>query len=135
MSIQFKSAGKIKIDDELLELIKDEVNVKEIAFASGFELDTQITAELKEEGTIRELTRQIQGLRRDGGLIPKDSITVFIKVEDEELKKVAKRFQKTLAKLINAKSVEFVAAVIDGLLADRHFELDNRPIWIGIKKL
>ena len=127
--------SKIKIDDELLELIKDEVNVKEIAFASGFELDTQITAELKEEGTIRELTRQIQGLRRDGGLIPKDSITVFIKVEDEELKKVAKRFQKTLAKLINAKSVEFVAAVIDGLLADRHFELDNRPIWIGIKKL
>jgi len=131
----FGGQAKSKIIDELLNLVKDEVNVKEIAFGKKFELDTKITPELKEEGIIRELTRQIQGLRRDGGLKPKDLIIVYVKIEDEKLKTTAKRFQKTLAKSVNAKSIEFTAAVKDGLLADHHFELEGQPIWIGVKKI
>ena len=39
-----------KLPAEFLELVKGEVNVKEIAFSDKFELDTKLTEDLKEEG-------------------------------------------------------------------------------------
>ncbi len=126
--------SKIKINDELLNLIKDEVNVKEIVFGDKFELNTKITAELREEGLIRELARQIQGMRKDADLAPKDLITVYFKIDDKNLKEIVLRWQKNLTKEIGAKTTEFVGTVRNGLLIDRHFELENKPIWIGIAK-
>ena len=67
---------KIKkaIHDELLELIKDEVNVKEIvtdgSLTEPVSLDTTLTPELREEGELRELIRTIQDLRKEKGLKP-----------------------------------------------------------------
>ncbi|MDO8443786.1 MAG: isoleucine--tRNA ligase [Candidatus Azambacteria bacterium] len=119
---------------ELLELIKDEVNVKEVIFGDKFELDTKITAELKEEGQIRELARTIQEMRRDGGLVPADSIKIYLKLEGE-LKNAASRSQKTLCALTGAGAVEFVGAAKDGLLVDKHFKIDNKDTWVGIIKL
>lgn len=131
---------KLKIlGKELLELIKDEINVKEIIFdkniKGGIELDTKITSELKDEGLIRELTRQLQKLRRDGGLVPKDLILIYIKTENKELKETIERFKKTLTEAVNAKTVNFTGAVKENILVDRHFELENRPIWVGIQLL
>jgi len=126
--------SKIKIDDELLELIKDEVNVKEIVFGDKFELDTKITAELKEEGVIRELARTIQEMRRDGGLVPKNSIKIYLKL-DSGLKNAADRSQKTLCALTGAKAIEFTGAVKDGLLVDRYFKLEGKDAWVGIIKI
>ena len=61
-----------KLKDEYIILIKDEVNVKEVSFeektANEVELDTEITPELKEEGDLREIIRQIQDLRKKEGL-------------------------------------------------------------------
>ncbi|MDP3004373.1 MAG: class I tRNA ligase family protein, partial [Candidatus Azambacteria bacterium] len=127
--------NELRKNIELLQLIKDEVNVKEVAFGDEIKLDTEITEELKAEGILRELVRQIQELRRDGDLTPKDSISVFVKIDNEELKETIKRFQKTLADFVNAKKVEFVGVVKDGLLVDRHFEIKNKDIWIGIVKI
>ncbi|MFH1575656.1 MAG: class I tRNA ligase family protein [Candidatus Nealsonbacteria bacterium] len=66
-----------KINKELLSLIKDEINVKEIIFGKKLKLDTEITPELKEEGFIREIVRQIQEMRKKADLKPKDRIKVF----------------------------------------------------------
>ena len=122
---------------ELLNLIRDEINVKKIVFGDKFELDTKITAELNEEGLIRELTRQIQGLRRDGGLTSKDFISVFVKIDNKGkgLKETIARFQKTLADSVNAKKIEFVGAIKNGLLIDRHFKIEHKDVWIGIVKI
>ncbi|HXF29433.1 MAG TPA: class I tRNA ligase family protein, partial [Chlamydiales bacterium] len=53
---------------ELLELIKDEVNVKEVVFSDTIEkeveLDTALTQELKEEGMLREIVRDVQAKRK-----------------------------------------------------------------------
>ena len=55
-------------DSEYIELIKDEVNVKEIVvdetLPESVELDTNITNELKSEGEAREIIREIQGARK-----------------------------------------------------------------------
>ncbi|MFH1392832.1 MAG: isoleucine--tRNA ligase [Patescibacteria group bacterium] len=125
---------KLQMTKELLELIKDEVNVKEIILGDKFELDTKITAELKEEGLIRELARTIQEMRRDGGLVPADSVKIYLKLEGE-LKNAASRSQKNLCALTGAKTVEFVNIIKDGLLIDKHFKFENKDAWVGIIKI
>ncbi len=129
----------LKNNKELINLIKDEVNVKDVVFDKNikedFELDTKITRELKEEGGIRELARQIQGMRKDAGLTPKDLIAVYFKIDDKNLKEIVLRRRKDLVKEVGAKSVQFVGTVKEGLLIDRHFEIENQSIWIGIIKI
>ena len=95
--------SRIKNQDELLQLIKDEVNVKEVVFvaeeglSSGseadggetlrsdtvVELDTNLTQELKDEGAVRELTRAIQGKRKDAQLTPQDFINLDIETDNK----------------------------------------------------
>jgi len=63
---------KFEISEDLLELIKGELNVKKIKFIKGkgeteVSFDTQITPELKEEGWARDLIRQIQEARKNAG--------------------------------------------------------------------
>lgn len=63
--------------DELLQLIKEELNVKEIIVGTKFSLDTTITDELREEGFLRDLIRQIQEMRKNAGLRPHQFISLF----------------------------------------------------------
>jgi hypothetical protein len=65
---------KLEIGKEYIELIKGEVNVKEV-IANGelgveVRLDTALTPELEEEGKVREVIRQIQDWRKEKGLKP-----------------------------------------------------------------
>ena len=133
-SLQVQSS-KFKVQDELLDLIKEEVNVKKIIFGDKFELDTKITAELKEEGAIRELARQIQEMRKDGGLTPGDAIRVYFKIENAVLKNTITKWQKNLSNEVGAQKIEFVGTIKDGLLIDRHFKVEDKDVWIGIVKI
>jgi len=61
--------GELKIDPELINLIKDELNVKEVSFTGNkgkleVTLDQEITPQLKKEGEDREFIRQIQEARK-----------------------------------------------------------------------
>jgi len=61
-----------KIGEDLIQLIKDELNVKKVEIKTGrgelkVKLETKITPELKAEGEARELVRQIQDLRKKAG--------------------------------------------------------------------
>jgi len=62
----------LRINKELIKLIKDELNIKEVTLKPGkgelkVKLDTKITPELKEEGETRELIRKVQELRKKAG--------------------------------------------------------------------
>lgn len=77
---------------ELRKLLADELNVKSI-LTGPFSLDTNLTSELIEEGTARDLMRDIQGERKKLGLSSKDTVSVTlpswpISWEDEIKKKV-----------------------------------------------
>jgi len=71
-----------ELSSELLELIKDEVNVKEVIYdvtlSEEVQLDITMTEELKEEGLSRDLIRRIQEMRKKSGLTPDDQITISI---------------------------------------------------------
>ena len=78
--LKIKGNGK-EIRKDLLVLLKDEVNVKEVAFEKNLkndvELDTVLTPALKEEGYVREILRSIQEMRKEAGCKPGDSIQAW----------------------------------------------------------
>ncbi|OHA90563.1 MAG: hypothetical protein A2832_01040 [Candidatus Zambryskibacteria bacterium RIFCSPHIGHO2_01_FULL_44_22b] len=88
---------RCKIQDlgiEYLNIIKDEVNVKEITHKDidGVELDTNLTPELIEEGKLRDAIRAVQEWRKEQGLNPhnkadyqvsSDEIEFFTKYKSE----------------------------------------------------
>jgi isoleucyl-tRNA synthetase len=76
-----------ELTDEYLEIIKDELNVKEIiikeTLESGtVELDTEITEDLRNEGEMRDLVRQIQDMRKDANLMPSDRVVVHLEISE-----------------------------------------------------
>jgi isoleucyl-tRNA synthetase len=84
------SGGQLAGKTEFLDLIKDEINVKEIAAdtslpAEGVVLDTEITDALKKEGEFRDLVREVQDLRKTAGLQPGDQAVLVFSAEKEGL--------------------------------------------------
>ena len=104
----FKS--EILKNKELLELIKDELNIKEIIFDKNIEnevwLDMNITDELKEEGILRDVLRALQDLRKKTGLTPRDKpfLSVFGNSEGVEF---IKKHSDTILKEANFSRIEF----------------------------
>ncbi len=85
------------LSDELSAIVREELNVKAVVLTQGeslsVELDSKLTKELVDEGTARDLMRDIQGARKKLGLSPKDIVAVTLPVwpttwEDEIKKKV-----------------------------------------------
>jgi len=95
------------LDDELIQLIKEELNIKNVEFAKGedelsVKLDTKITPQLKAEGEARELVRQIQELRKKKDCQLDEEIKVTLPKLPKEKRLVDYIKQKTLAKEILA---------------------------------
>ena len=98
-----------KLQDELIDLIKDEVNVKEVVadLKEGVVLDTTITEELKEEGLVRDFVRSIQAKRKEMGLTPKDKIRVIYSENKDIVEKYADQIKKQVIAESIASSDEF----------------------------
>jgi isoleucyl-tRNA synthetase len=96
--------------DDVLPLIRDEVNVKEVVFVKaadqddpGVFLDVSITEELKEEGDLRDLVREVQDLRKQAGLSPKDQAVLTVPPDRQAF---VKKHWDALSKATGLKSHE-----------------------------
>ncbi|MCK9202626.1 MAG: class I tRNA ligase family protein, partial [Gallionella sp.] len=89
---------------ELAEILKDEVNVKEVKVGSEVSLDTNLTPELREEGAVRELVRKIQDWRKAQNLTISDRPTMELEVTDDE-RKVATKHKEQLMKETGLKEL------------------------------
>ena len=80
---------ELKDRHELLELIKAEVNVKEVIFDENIKeevvLNINITEKLREEGMVREFIRGVQSLRKDFDFTPQDQGKILVWGEDSNL--------------------------------------------------
>lgn len=98
----------IEEDKELIQLIKDELNIIDVSFIPEIsekekqglyvELDTEITEELRRKGQVREIIRAIQEARKQAGCALDEYVTVTLPEWPEELESEIKR--KTLVKEI-----------------------------------
>lgn len=99
-----------ELGSEYLEILKDELNLKEVIFDSNIseavELDLKITDELKQEGDCRELIRAIQDMRKKTGLTPSDTVSLVIET-NENGKKLIEKFETEIKKTVLASEIEF----------------------------
>ncbi|MEN9921207.1 MAG: hypothetical protein RLZZ517_185 [Candidatus Parcubacteria bacterium] len=101
---------KIALADEYKDIIKDEVNVKDIEFNAQLEtdvwLDTTITPELKEEGDARELIRALQDLRKSSELSPEDTIVVHLACSSE-FKTIVEKYSDLIQSVTRTQEIIF----------------------------
>ena len=132
----YKTAVKeLANQTEILALIADEANVKKVIYdASTPEegvLDTEITGELREEGTLREITRLIQDMRQKAGLKPKAKAAFHIFADNKELNQI-------VMKNITALKKDFALSDIvlkkdDDMKVMTETKIAENEIWAGIR--
>ena len=92
------ASAKAPINLIFPELIKDEINVKEVIDSEVLEIDTNLTPELLEEGRVRELIRSIQDMRKEKNLSPQDKMSYSV---PEELKEIFAKYEAEIKKATN----------------------------------
>ena len=124
-----------KLSDEYLEIIKDELNIKNIEYILKIKigiqkvnLDVDISPELKEEGDYRELVRAVQDIRKKMGLTPSDIVVLIIETGDEG-KKLIRKFETELLKVVLASKIEFKQNEGESI------KIDNLVFKINLNKI
>ncbi|HPC30340.1 MAG TPA: isoleucine--tRNA ligase [Candidatus Pacearchaeota archaeon] len=128
---------KIKNKDlniDLLPLIEDEINVKKIIFDPFLEnkiwLNPMLTEELKEEGLVRELVRQIQQIRKEMKLVPAQRIVIYYQKSDF-FDKIILRNKKIILNEVLGDDIIIESEVKGGV----KLSLDGQDIFLSIRKI
>jgi isoleucyl-tRNA synthetase len=125
---------KLNKEKEILETLAEEVNVKKIIYSAkikeAVELDTEITAELKAEGQLREFVRLVQGLRQNAGYKLGEAVNLY--VEGGDFNKAISRHLDWIKKEISAKSIEF--KIPEKIDAKNETKIDNYSVAVAVRK-
>ncbi|KKU98527.1 MAG: Isoleucine-tRNA ligase, partial [Candidatus Wolfebacteria bacterium GW2011_GWE1_48_7] len=146
LGLQMRATAKIKVrqplarvsikapinNQELQDIIKDELNVKEVIIdkelATEVGLDTQISEELRSEGMAREVVRFIQEMRKEAGYEVDNRIKIWYNGLSEVFSGFGELISKeTLADGLNeGKSADFDL--------EKEFEIEGEKLVIQIKR-
>jgi len=136
---------KCELDEELLDIIKEEVNVKNVASVGDVEesentvwdeekkvgLNIEISEDLKLEGQAREVIRHIQQMRKEAGYEVDNRIDIWYTGKNPVFEKFGDLIAKeTLAKEVHLKSNnEEINADLE-----KEIRVDEDKFVISIKK-
>ena len=111
--LSFRAANRLKVRQPLSsvsvpkalhhatydDIVLEELNVKQVVESDTDEvtLDTEITPELKREGLMRELVRQVQAARKSAGLNVDDRIVLSLTTSDDEVSQTLHEHGETIA--------------------------------------
>ena len=135
---ELEAGGKyvLKVGDDDMKIEKDFVDVRIDAkegFAVAMEnnlfviLDTNLDAELVDEGFARELISKVQQLRKQKGLEMMDNISITIAADDEVTAAVSKHKDYIMK--------ETLALSLDEGTAPEEFDLNGHKTGIAIDKI
>ena len=124
------------------EIIKSQLNVKEIELKSPasketelvVELDTTLTEELESEGYARNISRQVQSVRKKLGLIKDNHIELVITC-DNELVLWLDEYRNFLKDRTNSKKVEILESFSGKGFTEDKFKVKDKEIKVYIKKV
>ena len=130
----------------LIDLIKNEVNLKEIDFVENLPqgdgqqtnedseikitLEINITPELKKEGLARELTRNINSLRKESGLTQKDQVDIYYQTSFVDLEEVMNDFADLLKEKTASKNI--FKKIPEQSLIQKEFDIDGNKMSIAL---
>jgi isoleucyl-tRNA synthetase len=131
------------LNDQYKNIIADEVNVKNVEVSNieeGVKLDTNITPELAEEGTARELIRFIQTMRKNAKLNQEDEIHIQISVKNSDSEnskndgqKIIEKFADEIKKVAKITDIEFVNEVKVNSEKDQILKTADNEFTVKIK--
>ena len=124
------------------EIIKSQLNVKEIELKSPasketelvVELDTTLTEELESEGYARNISRQVQSVRKKLGLVKDNHIELVITC-DNELVLWLDEYRNFLKDRTNSKKVEILESFSGKGFTEDKFKVKDKEIKVYIKKV
>ncbi len=125
---------------EYLNLIKDELNIREVYWNLNEEehpelsLNTEITPELKREGLKRELIRTINNLRKDANLSIGDMARVYFIATSSEISEVLQLMREDIKKDTLSSSLEELKLLPEELLISKEVKINDNTFVIGLKK-
>ena len=128
-----------KLDDFYEQIMKDELNVKEIkqvynlgpnSKILGVAIDKTITPDLKREGLMREVIRHVQSARKKVGLQVDDRIELGITSSDTEITQAVDVFADTIKAETLAVKIGFAADDMEKY----DVKVDGKPVEIYLKK-
>ncbi|MCW1892531.1 MAG: isoleucine--tRNA ligase [Candidatus Uhrbacteria bacterium] len=132
--------SRLQLKNDLLDLIREELNVEAVAFEVGSEpdialiLDTELTPELKAKGMAREVARHIMATRKASGLQPQDQIKVEMAIQDVDLRAMVSGLAESISPQIKAVSIDIVDAFTDEG-ESRTIKLDGNEVGLRIAKV
>ncbi len=136
---------KSKIKKELLEIIKEEVNVKNVKAVKIFKaveniivssdkkigLDTKITEDLKMEGQAREIIRFIQQMRKEADY----EVDNRIEISHSGMKEIFRKFGNMIAKETLAENISSQFTIHSSQFdLEKELEMEKEKVKIWIKK-
>jgi isoleucyl-tRNA synthetase len=124
-----------KLQPDLEQLMRDELNVKEVRYAPGkpVELDLNIGRELRAEGFARETMRAIQDMRKESNCRVSDKVRCQWSTEDDEVADALTAHADMIAHDTGLSA--FVRqADMQGMTAQKQFDLaPGKPLQLGIR--
>ena len=129
---------KEKFDPELEELIKDELNVKEIKCdpdqAKTIVLDEKLTEALIREGYAREIVRQIQDMRKEAKYKLNEKVRAAWESADTDLIATIHQFEKDLTTDTLLEKFDRGHNTSLRFDAEKEFELaPGKKVWLGVR--
>jgi len=122
------AVGMIVEDPDLSAILKDELNVLEVKFTKSFELNTELTPNLKMAGLTRELERQINQFRKEAGLRVGEEIDLRYETESANIKKAMEAVDRKKT---------YLEAITKGKLKDemkrKELEIEGEKVTVGFK--
>ena len=124
------------LSPDLLQLIQDEVNVKDVVIdptiATDVALDTTLTPALMEEGQFRELVRTVQEMRKKLGLNPRDEAELQVKAEGLSVRFI-EQFEQELSSIASLRNVVRAETLTEGGL-QQSFTADEIVLGLRLSK-
>lgn len=132
---------KLNLNEELKNIIKDQLNIKEISFKHtenlddiSVELDTKLTPELEKEGYAREVSRKVQAFRKKLGLEKENLIELKLQI-NEDFQGILSDQKEFIKERTNSQKLEFVDKIKDSEEQTESFKVKEYEGKIKIVKL
>lgn len=146
LTIRLRDAAELERwskQEDLFALVREELNVEEVAMAHvadlatpwSVELDTELTPALKRKGLLRELTRNVMSLRKEAKTQPGDIVEVTVVATDPELRTLIQEEQTFLQKELHASSFTLVDAIDPTILVQKESSLQGMSCIVGLVRV